>query len=375
MKRTIKRAAVLLLTVAVAVTLSACASFADLVEGFAGAATYMHGETNVRSEMQLSVKLADNAKPVPFGQFISLIDENAHSAAELEDILTETELGISVITEQYGDSLLVSIGWVGSSGVEPLLTLIYDDQALYISTEILGALSQIDSIASEIGMILPLIGNDYIKIDLSTIPGMLDMLPGFAMPEIPQGTQESIQEAADAFAGALREYTPKILTEEFEQILRRDNGGYLLTLNAETTLALLGEIISMAVEYEQELKDFLLNIGGEYGLEAAMLDEVNFRELAEEYEAEAANIVIGEDIPAFHLVYHVAGTGKGSGKKQTSSFRFTTPIDDFDLPFDKLIISGSSVSTIMTKPIAVPANTVTLESLIGKLMLSQMRLF
>ncbi|MDR0325911.1 MAG: hypothetical protein LBI19_07470 [Oscillospiraceae bacterium] len=373
MKRAIlKRAAALLLAAVFTVAVSACASFADMVTGFADTATYMRGESNIRSETTLSVKLSDNAKPMSFAQLISEAQnamEDGQAAAEF--LLIGLELGFSVVTEIYEDTALVSLGWVGPNGTETLLTLILIDQTIYISTELLGYAGYIDALAEYSG-ILSLIDCDYIKIDLSTIPGMLEAFTEFDL-ELEQSAdaQAKLQSAMDTLVNVLRDYTPRILTEEYKDILKSEGGGYTLTLNAETTLALLGEVVSMLAEYESDVKAFLLEIGGEFGLEAAMLDDADFGELAREYEKETQDIVIGDDIPDFDLVYKVAGTGSGANKKQTASLSLAVPVDDDEVPFDKIIFECSGVSTVVTQPVGVPSgNVLSLEELMMRIMLN-----
>ena len=374
-KAILKRAAALLLAVVLTVAVSACASFVDMVKGFADTATYMQGESNIRSEMTVSVKLTDNAKPMAFGQFlaacVSAYEESGEDA--LESLFLNLKAGLSVVTEVYEDTMLLSLGWAGPNGSETLLTLILIGQTLYISTEILQYAGYLD-LPLELSSILLQIDCDYIKIDLSTIPGMLEMFVDLELELQEAGdAQAAVQSAADALMAALRDYTPKILTEEYKDILKSEGGGYTLTLNAKTTLALLGEIISMAAEYENDIKAFLLEAGGEFGLEASMLDEVDFGELARDYEEEMKDIVIGKDIPDFDLIYKIAGTGSGANKKQTSSVSLSIPVDEEDLPFSKIIIEGSGVTTIMTKAVAAPAgNVLTLEELMMKIMVGSM---
>ena len=375
-KTTIKRAAALLLTVVFALSASACASFADMVKGFADAATYMRGESNVRSEMTLSVKFSENAKYMTFAEFLSeyqnIPDEDS-VMGWLTDLAAEAKVGLSVVTELYEDTALVSLGWIGPGGTETLLTLILIDQTLYISTEVLGYAGHLDALA-EYGEILALIDCDYIKIDLSTVPGMLEMFGEIDLElQQTEEAQAAIQSAVDTLADVLREYTPKVLTQDYQNVLTKGNGGYTLTLNAETALALLGEIISLMAEYETDVKAFLLETGGEFGLDAEILEDIDFQEVVLEFEKMLEESATDEDVLNFDLVYAVAGEGKDADKKQTSSFSLTLSVDEEDIPFDKVLLEGGSVSTVTTQPVTVPeGKSLSLEELMMRLMFSSM---
>lgn len=367
----LRRVTALFLAVAITITISACASFADLVTGFADAATYMRGETNVRSEVSLNLKTSDDAKPLSFTQLLdrSMAYAENYDESILNALFTDLEMGFSLVTETYEDTALISLNWLGEGGnQEPLMTLILIDETIYISTELLGYTDNISEL-DEYEAMLSLIDCDYIKIDISSMTDMLDTTAGLELEQQPDA-QTAFQSASDSLAEVLRNYTPKVLTEEYADTLKRENGGYTLTLNAETALALLSEVVNMMLEYETDIMAYLRETGGELGLDSAALDELDLKQTATEMQASLADVTIGEDIPNFDMVYKVSGSGSGANKKQTSSMLLTMPVEEEDVPFEVLTVQADSVTTIMTAPVAAPTgNVLSLEELMMQLML------
>jgi hypothetical protein len=366
------------------------ADHADNVSGFADAMTYMRGETNLREEVTLSVKLSEDARPVALSQLINEVFAAAQSDTEnaimglLTGLASTTEIGLSIVSEIYDGSVRASIGWAGPNGVEDLLTFAMLDNAIYISTEVLGLLGGIDALAEQeiVATVLGLIDCDYIKIDLETLPDLLSSF-GLSADDLSSLTDsmsvdmDAIWPMMETIYDTIREYTPQILTEDYA--LTRSGDAYTLTLNADSLLSLTGDIIVLMAEYEGELKAFLLDFFSTAGLGGTDLAEietglasVSFADLAGQFDGVVAEI--RDEIPAFDMSMTVAGTGDGASKRLTSSFDFSMSAAGIDeIPFEAIILSGTSTSAVMAAPIAEPSGKVSsLEELVGKIMLAMM---
>jgi hypothetical protein len=392
----LRRAGALLLALVLTLSVSACGGgVADSVQGFVNAITHMDGEQNTRSEMTMSFKFSESARPMPFAQFLTEVVNVSNSRsgmADMERLLLSTEFGVTMVAEVYEDTAFTSIGWAGPYGPETVMSFaVTDANTVYIGTEILRYLGGIAGAAgipqAELNMVLSMIDCDYIKIDISGLTGMMNSLGGLGdlggmgMPdfgfgnnfgmEMPDEIQAALDKAGGTFMEVLREYTPKILTEEHRDILKSEGGGFTLTLNTEKAIALIGEILHMAAEYENEIRSFLLDIGGPLGIQPYMLNGLNLRDAVSAFERETANIVIGKDIPDFNLVYKVSGTGSGAQKRQTNNLSLMIPVDDPSVPFDKLFINADSVTTITRQRVAAPSGrTLSLEELLGSAMMN-----
>ena len=373
MKSIIQRAAALALVTALILTVSACAAYADLVNGFVDAAVYMRDEANVRSETSVTIRFSDEAEPVSFPQFVSLVMQ----AVEAEDkpLLEDIEIGLSLTTEVYEDNAAFSIGWIGKEGVvEPLMTLIAVDGVLYVSTELLWYIVEIDELASY-GWLPMMFDYDYIRVDSEYITEMIaEAQSEYAMeaPEIPEQLIATIHSAAEALVDAILEYTPSVLPDD---ILIKEKDSYILSLDAESALLLLSEVLSIATENESEIKDFFGEVLGaiadEMGEDYRMPDDVlsdlagvDFKEIADAYNEALMDVEIGRDIPDFGLTISVSGTGRGTDKKQTTVMSFAMPELNGGA-FNALSLEISCVTTVAKDPITIPpGEKLSLERLI-----------
>jgi len=378
MKSTLQRAAALALAAALILTVSACAAYADLVNGFVDAAAYMRDEANVRSETSVTLRFSDSAEPVSFTQFASLFMK----AMEAEDksLLEEVEIGLLLTAEVYEENVAFSVGWIGKEGVvEPLMTLIAVDGTYYISTDFIWYVYEIDELAmlSLFAMIFEY--TDYIRVDGEYIKEIIAQAQSeydADMPEMPEVSEQliaTIHSAAEALVDAILEYTPSVLPDD---ILIKEKDSYILSLDAESALLLLSEVLSIAIENESEVKDFFIEvfeaIAGEMGEDYRLPDDalsgladVDFKEIADAYDEVVMGVEIGRDVPDFGLTISVSGTGRGTDKKQTTVMSFVMP--EFNGgALDAFSLEISCITTVAKDPITTPpGEKMSLEDLIA----------
>ena len=367
MKSILQRAAALVLVAALIFTVSACAAYADLVNGFVDAAAYMRDEANVRSETSVTLRFSDEAEPVSFPQFVSLVLK----AVEAEDkaFLEGIEIGLSLTSEVYEDNSAFSVGWIGENGVvEPLITLIAVDGVFYVSTDLLWYIFEIDELARYGLLAMSFEYVDYIRVDseyimemMATAQSEFDMdMP--EIPDIPEQLIETIHSAAEALVNTILEYTPSVMPDD---ILIKEKDSYILSLDAESAMMLLSEVLSIATENESEIKDFfnevLEAIANEMGEDYHMPDDVlfgladvDFKEVADAYGEAVMGVEIGRDVPDFGLTISVSGTGRGADKKQTTVMSFAIP-EFKNGVLDTLNLEISCVTTVAKDPITIPA--------------------
>ena len=370
MKNNIRRIIAIALAALFVFALTAC-SAADIVSGFVDAATYMSDETNIRTESDFKIILSENAKPVSFSGLVNAI------ISEGPDVLPDFELGMSVLSEIYEDSGKFVLSWLGSDGTaETLMTIVTVDDMVYIGLELLGYIRYIDEL-SEFAPLLAFFNYDYITIDVNYLYELLEIDPADMMqPEINTADLEAMMRSAmTKLDGILRNYTPQVLTKE---VITKDSDKYTLTLDAESAIELIGEILNIASQNEDAIKDFLYSLFEEMTVYlddtidipeeiGDFLDDLDFSQLSSLFDDAVADVIIGEDIPDFNLSLSVSGIGRGDEKKQVTNTSFV--MKDFaqeDFPIDKLAFEINNTTTITQQPVSAPTgNIVSIEELIA----------
>jgi hypothetical protein len=353
------------MAVILTIALTACATYVNRVKGFTDAVTFMNGETNIRTEATMTFKFTENARPMTFSEFLKAIQNDS----DIERLMTRTEFGISLALEVYDDTFELIIGWYNGGQPEILMSIIFVDDTIYISTELIDYVFEMFADELEaFGTLLSMFSVDYISLDLdSELLEMLDLEDVFGAAAMDAETEAFMLAANDKLADVMREYIPKLLTED---MLSADGRTYTLTLNAETTIQLLKDILNLVAVNESAIKEFIRELGEvmeieEYALRE--LDELNFTEFVLEGLKALDDLVIGEDLPDFDLVYTVTGTGRNAEKAQTSAFAFVMNLKDFDAdPIDALFFDLNSVTTISKGRIAAPSgNIISVEDIVA----------
>ena len=376
MRTMIRRAATLALAVALMISVASCAAYGDLVKGFADTAAYMQGEENIRAETKVTISLSENAKPVSFTQFVN----TAVKAAEEEDetALLGIEIGLMMIAEIYEGRAFAKLGWVGEGGlIDTLLTIVIIDETAFISTEILKYAGKINALAQYVPM-LNMIRYDYITVEYDYLCELLnsEFADKADIEDIPDfsALEPILRAAMTAFTDVMRDYTPKVITKD---IIKKEKDVYTLALDAEASIQIIGEILNIAAQNEEAIKEFLFDIITEAGaiietdkdLDAAFspLGDADFTELAAKAGDKINSLIIGDDIPDFEMTFAISGVGRGADKKQTAAMSiFADDLSKFGAPFDVLSVDVSSVHTIAKDKIIAPSgSTIPLSDLVA----------
>ena len=369
MKRVFKQAAILALAVLVTVMMSACGAYADIVDGFLDAATYMSGESNVRTAANYTLRFSENAAPVSLARVI-----NAAIAGD-EGFLTGVEVAFSAEAEVYEDTAKVTLAWIGAAGAETLMTVIIVDDVIYIGMELLAYVSQIDELA-QFAPMLTFFNFDYIAVDTGYLLEMMDVdMDKLSDMEGHAEIGAILRSAAGTFSDSLRSHTPQVLTKD---IIAKEGDAYTLTLDAESAMQLFAEVLNIAKQNEDAIKSFLNELFAELTgkIPAAaelpeemleFLDNLDFEQIESKYNEAVADLIIGKDIPTFDFSLTVSGTGSGAEMKQTTGVSFVTAdMGDHSAPFEMLFLEVDVVTEVTNSPITVPTgNILALEDLVA----------
>ena len=367
MKTILKRTAVLALAVILFVTMTACAAYVDIVDGFLDAATYMSGEQNIRSDTRITAGISEDAQPVSFAKFI-----NAVAASDVS-FLSDVEMGLSIAFEKYEETAQFALTWIGENETqETLLTAIIVDNVIYVGLELLRFVGEIDEFA-QFAPIMTMFNFDYIAIDLDYLFELLEIEPDelYGTGDY-SGVEVIIRSAADKLRDAMLNYTPQVLTRE---VLSKDGDTYTLTLDAESAIQLVAEVLSIAAQNEDAVKSFIFEVLSEVTVlldDVEMpseiieyLEEADFAEIADEFNSAVKEK--SEEIPDFDFALSVSGVGSGVDMKQTSIVSFAmSDLEKHGAPFNMLTFEVASVTTVTQEPVSAPTgNTVSLEDLIA----------
>jgi hypothetical protein len=343
--------------------------FEDKLGGFVNTSTFMSGEENVNSAIELSFQTSSSAERLNFADAIK--DVLAYEESDAGGKLPGINAAIQINTRTFGEKQYIELFWLGQDGAEKLFSVIIDGSVAFVSTDVVDAIMAFipDEQAEAVRMLASGIKAeyDYILVDI----GEFGETVGISPREEASGIYVKLTSAIDEFNTVFKDNAGNVLTDKFDKALTEKDGEYTLSLDGESLISLTSSVAKLFVENSEAIAAYFYALNFELGL--GLPDDVfSASDIAEQGQVliDGLNgIKLADDDIAFE--YKVKAAGKDTAKKQEFSayieasknaleaMQADTGTDTADTAtFDFLKIGISGDISIQTEEIITPTDRI-----------------